>query len=77
MLAAETGLPATLLLLGLVGWVMVQASLYLRTWMAAEPDETSISKAVTIRARKRTEKFNLFPGFAAPPMTIDYFSSPI
>jgi O-antigen ligase len=34
MLAAETGLPTTLLFLGLVGWVVFRGSLFLSGWMS-------------------------------------------
>ncbi|MGA7934818.1 MAG: O-antigen ligase family protein, partial [Kovacikia sp.] len=37
MLAAETGLPATLLFFGLVGWVIVKGSLLLAVWTGGAP----------------------------------------
>jgi O-antigen ligase len=39
MLMAETGVPATLLLCGLMGWVLAQAVLLLRVWSDIEPAE--------------------------------------
>jgi O-antigen ligase len=40
MLMAETGIPATLLFCSLVGWILAQAVLLLRTWSDIEPPET-------------------------------------
>lgn len=37
MLTAETGIPATLLLVGLVGWIIAQAVLLLGIWSAVAP----------------------------------------
>jgi O-antigen ligase len=39
MLAAETGLPTTVLFLGLVGWVVFRGSTFLAAWMSEAPEK--------------------------------------
>ncbi|MBD2042032.1 O-antigen ligase family protein [Microcoleus sp. FACHB-672] len=49
MLSSEAGIPATLLLCGVVGWVLAQGILLLRDWPAVYPTETTALSSSTAR----------------------------
>ena len=49
MLSSAAGIPATLLLCGVVGWVLAQGILLLRDWPAIYPTETTALSSSTDR----------------------------
>lgn len=65
MLAAETGLPATFLLVGVVGWVVFQGSLLLYFWSSERrASEQNLSPALHLNSADRLILFTFLTTFA-------------